>query len=252
MSGSADGLLERYFTVVAEEGIYPNRENLEFYLRYLFDAVPLEGKKVLEIGGGAGWLSLFTRCRGATRVVCLEPEVAGSSRDVGRKFRRLADRIGVDRVSVEPVTLQKFDAGQEKFEVIIMHDSINHLDEEACIGLKRDKSAIGRYRALFGKIGRLACPGAMLVVTDCSRYNFFAMLRLNSPVARTIEWEKHQSPWTWAHLLYEAGFRRPRIRWSSFNRLGRVGRLLLGNPVAAFFLTSHFCLTMTKTHEASV
>lgn len=176
--------------------------------------------------------------------------MAGSSRGMVLKFKRLVDRIGVDRISLEPVTVQEFNAGGEQFDVILMHDSINHLDEDACIGILHDPSARRRYRDIFDKIGGLAAAGATLVAADCSRYNFFAMLGLNNPVARTIEWDKHQSPWTWARLLRESGFGRPRIRWSSFNRLGLAGRLLLGNPVAAFFLTSDFCLTMTRTHDA--
>ncbi len=191
--------------------------------------MPLEGKTVLEIGGGAGWVSLYARCSGASRVVCLEPEMAGSSRGFGLMFERLADRIGVDRIRLESVTLQEFNAVGEQFDVILMHNSINHLDEDACIGILRDPSARRRYRAIFDKIGQLAAAGATLVAADCSRYNFFAMLGLKNPVARSIEWDKHQSPGTWARLLRESGFDRPRIRLSSFNRLGRAGRLLLGN-----------------------
>jgi hypothetical protein len=61
-----------------------------------------------------------------------------------------------------------------------------------------------------------------------------------------IEWEKHQAPGVWVRLLEEVGFAQPRLRWSSFNRLRGTGRALLGNPVAAYFLTSHFCLQMRK------
>jgi hypothetical protein len=69
MSGRVDGIEQRYFKAVAEEGIYPNQQNHEFYVRYLFDSVPLQGKAVLEIGGGTGWLSLYALCSGASRVV---------------------------------------------------------------------------------------------------------------------------------------------------------------------------------------
>ncbi len=62
----------------------------------------------------------------------------------------------------------------------------------------------------------------------------------------TIEWHKHQSPKLWAALVAEAGFAESRIGWTSFNRLGNPGKLLLGNKLAAYFLTSHFCLKVRR------
>ena len=247
MSGSEDGVLDRYFQAISDEGIYPNQENLRLYLDYLFDSVSLRQKSLLEIGGGSGWLSLYARCRGAARVVCLEPEAAGSSPLAALQFDHLADRIGVQGVERVPARVQNFTADGARFDLILLHNSINHLDEEACITLLRDDGALKRYRAILDKIGRLSEIGATLIAVDCSRYNFFGMLGITNPVARTINWEKHQSPWTWARLVEEVGFGRPGIRWASFNRLGKAGRLLLGNRVASFFLTSQFCLTMVKT-----
>jgi hypothetical protein len=61
-----------------------------------------------------------------------------------------------------------------------------------------------------------------------------------------IEWHKHQSPKLWARLLAQAGFANPIIRWNSFYTLRSGGRLLLGNRVAAYCLTSVFCLTMER------
>ena len=68
---------------------------------------------------------------------------------------------------------------------------------------------------------------------------------LAKPVPR-----RAQAPEVWAGLLTEAGFSSPRIRWSSFYQFRRPGRLLLGNRLAAYFLQSHFCLTMVKTSPA--
>jgi len=98
---------------------------------------------------------------------------------------------------------------------------------------------------IFEKLAALAAPGAKLIAVDCSRKNVFARAGKN-PLAPTIEWEKHQPPDLWADLLEQAGFENPRIRWLTFNTLRSVGRLLLGNRVAAHFLVSAFSLTMTR------
>jgi len=62
----------------------------------------------------------------------------------------------------------------------------------------------------------------------------------------TIQWYKHQSPRLWAKLLGDAGFTNPRIRWTSFNVLGRLGAAFLRNPLAAYLQVGHFCLTMNR------
>lgn len=130
--------------------------------------------------------------------------------------------------------------------MILLHDSINHLDEDACVALRRDAAARARYASLCAKMARLARPGATLIVTDCSRHNVFNMLGLTNPILPRIEWHKHQTPRVWAAILSEAGFGRPRIRHRSPSPLRQVGRVLLGNALASFLIDSQFCLTMIK------
>jgi 2-polyprenyl-3-methyl-5-hydroxy-6-metoxy-1,4-benzoquinol methylase len=235
-----------YLDAVKAENADRNVRNLEFELGFLFDGVPLRGRSVLEIGGGAGILSYYAASMGATRVVCLEPEADGGTAGIRQRFRQLGQRLRLDSVRLEPTTLQRFDAAGATFDVVVVHDAVNHLDEEACISLTYSSESRLRYVDLFRKIAALTRPGGNLVVADCSRYNLFGMLGLRSPLAPTIEWHKHQAPKTWAALLEAVGFERPRIRWSSFNTLRWPGQLLFGNAVAAFALTSHFCLTMSR------
>jgi hypothetical protein len=69
---------------------------------------------------------------------------------------------------------------------------------------------------------------------------------MRNPFCRSIEWHKHQSPKVWAELGCEAGFCRPVITWSCFNALGALGKWILGNRIAAYFLLSQFCLHMER------
>jgi hypothetical protein len=105
---------------------------------------------------------------------------------------------------------------------------------------------------LFEKLAALSRPGGALIVSDCSRENLFARLGIKNPIARNIEWHKHQTPELWAGMLVGAGFASPRIRWASFNTFRSAGRLLLGNRAAAYCLTSTFCLTMERSAGRSV
>ena len=239
--------LEDYLSAVIKEGLYPNRENLRFHLEALFKNIVLENRRVLDIGGGSGLHSFYAACVGAKEVVCLEPETEGSHSGMGAKFRKLGGLLGYDQVKFEPVTFQAFEPAGKQFDIILLHNSINHLDEVACINLLNSEESKAIYLNMCSKLSSLARGGAKLIVCDCSRYNFFALLRIKNPFAPTIEWHKHQAPEVWVDLLSQVGFINPRIRWTSFNTLRSPGRVLLGNKLLSYFLRSHFCFTMEKS-----
>jgi SAM-dependent methyltransferase len=242
--------VERYFSAVKGEWPHRNVGNLRFYSEYLFDGVPLTGRRVLDVGAGDGVYSLYAAAAGARHVVALEPEAAGSTAGVTDSFSRLQQRLGLDSVELRTESFQDFDPADGRFDVLLLHAVINHLDEDATMEIGHSEAARQRYRTLFSKLASIAAPGATLIASDASRRNLFGRLGLKNPLQPTIEWEKHQAPETWAGLLEEVGFGDPRIRWNSINTLRRPGRILLGNRVAAWALDSSFCLTMTLKRGA--
>ena len=237
---------ELYLNAIIKEEMYPSKGNLQFHLKTLFEGINFENKRVLDIGGGSGLHSLYAAYRGAKEVVCLEPEAEGSCPGANEKFRKLSRNLELNNVTLEPITIQDFEPEGKRFDIILLQNSINHLDETACINLLKDESSKTTYKKIFSKISSLSNSGAKLIVCDCSRYNLFALLRIKNPFARRIEWQKHQSPEVWANLLSEVGFVNPNIRWTSFNRLRHWGKVIIGNKLISYFLISHFCLTMYK------
>ena len=238
--------INRFLSLIIQEGLYINRRNLQYHLDTLFKEIDLKDKKVLDIGGGSGLHSFYAAFRGAKRVVCVEPEAEGSSLGITDKFYRLKKLLKYNNVELKPLTFQKLESNDETFDVIILHNSINHLNEIACINLTRDTKSKAVYQELLSKIFSLSNYGAKLIICDCSRNNFFSLLKIGNPFASSIEWHKHQSPEVWVKLLRQVGFANPKIRWLSFNTLRNLGRFLTGNKLAAYFLTSQFCLTMDK------
>lgn len=237
---------DEYFRTMADERLFKSERNLRFYQGGLFRGIDFSGRDVLDVGAGTGLNGFYAACGGARQVICLEPEANGSTAGVRQKFLQVKQRLGTNNIQMEAAYFQSFDFTGLSFDVILLHNSINHLDEQACVALQTSKEAARRYHEIFACLGAIARPGAKLIVCDCSRYNLFATLGIRNPFMPTIEWEKHQSPEVWARLLSEAGFEKPTIRWSSFNRLGRPGRWLLGNKPMAHLLKSHFWLTMDK------
>ena len=238
--------LENYLSAVIREGLYPNRGNLQFHLKTLFKNMALENRRVLDVGGGSGLHSFYAACMGAREVVCLEPETEGSRSGIGAKFRQLGGILGTDQVKFEPVTFQAFEPAGKRFDIILLHNSINHLDETACINLLNDEASQAIYMDMFSKFSSLTSSGAKLIVCDCSRYNLFALLRIKNPFAPSIEWHKHQAPEIWVNLLSQVGFINPKVRWTTFNTLRSPGRILLGNKLLSYFLRSDFRFTMEK------
>ena len=239
--------LDRLWEIVDEHSLYASSRNLRFYMDCAFDGVTFTGKKVLDVGAGLGLCSFYAACMGAEKVISLEPEADGATTGVRSDFEKIKDMLGANQITIFPTTVQNFDPQGEKFDVIILDDCINHLDEDACTKLhKNDKQAKDSYIKIFNKIASVSAPGSKIVITDCSRYNIFPLLGLKNPLCPTIEWHKHQSPECWAKLLTKTGFKNPWIRWRSLNRFGSTGRLIFGNKAVAFFLLSRFFLTMEK------
>jgi SAM-dependent methyltransferase len=223
--------------------------NVRSRARWLFDGVDLRGRRLLDVGAGAGVLSMYAACAGAARVVSLEPEGPGSrSRSPALDaWSALAARVGaLERAQFVAATLQDYEPGTAAFDVVLLHASINHLDEDACASLHTNGTAREVYAGLCEKLARLSAPGAALVVSDCSRRNLFGDLGIRNPLAPSIEWHKHQQPELWARLLAGHGFGKPRIRWAAPCSLGRPGRFVLGHRATAYCLRSGFCLTMER------
>jgi len=244
---SENELIDKYFDLVEKCSLCSSQFELRRYLTYLFNSISFDKKTVLDIGGGEGVFSFYAACKGANEVICLEPEGEGSKPKAMEKFRKL--QLGLptlDRVNLVSAMVQNFNPRGKKFDIILLHNSINHLDEEACVNLKHNSHAIEIYKIIFQKIYNLANSGAELIISDCSRYNFFGLLKLKNPFAPTIEWHKHQSPTYWAKLLSEAGFYNPRIRWPIFSRVGSIGKVLLGDKAVSYFRHSYFCMLMEK------
>ena len=251
MDSTSEQIVDEYRRRVVTEGRWRCEASLARYDRFLYGDTSFAGASVLDVGGGAGVCSLYASIRGAKRVVCLEPGAAGSTAGVQGPFERMASGLGVDNVEFVATTLQDYEGGEGEFDVVISHNSINHLDERACERLSHDGEARDAYRAIFAKVGALAAPTARVIVADCSSQSLYPRLGLRHPISSDIEWSKHQPPEVWAELLAEVGFSQPRIRWSSYNRLGALGWTLFANRLAAYVLTAHFRLHMDRTQAGS-
>jgi SAM-dependent methyltransferase len=223
---------------------------LDARMRWVFDGVPLAGKRMLEIGSGDGLFACWAvAVGGAASATGLEPEASGSSSGVLGRFRERTAGLGLDNVRVLPATFQEFAAPPGSFDIVFSYASINHLSEPDCMRLHRDRRSRSLYVDLCRKMFTLLAPGGRLLITDCSRHNLFSWPQrlgwVRNPLQPTIEWEKHQSPAMWASVLRDAGFEDLSWRWSRLSPLAPLGRLA-SNALVAYVTTSGFDLRATR------
>jgi len=196
-------------------------------------------------------LTVYAATQGAESV-CIEPEEHGSTQGITAKFLKLKDAVSAElRAELIVSSIQDYLSVPRKFDVIVIANAINHVNEDACVRLLDDPDSQAEYESLFRRFFDSLNPGGWLIATDCSRSNFFNDIGMKSPFMPDIEWHKHQSPQTWNRLLQRVGFASARIQWSAPNTLGRFGRLAFGNRMAAYFLLSHFRLSARKPLNAA-
>lgn len=206
---------------------------------FLFRGIPLTGATVLEVGCGTGAWAIWSALKGAHRVVGIDPESKGSAPGTLAAFRRTIETLGLSgQTEALACSLEELPTSDRSFDVVVMYDAINHLDEDAVVNLHRDQGAVRRYVTLLRHLRSRVHEGSWVVVADCGRDNAWRRLGLRSPLAPSIEWHKHQNPHTWVMVFAQAGFRKMDLRWSPLQPFPR----LTANWLAQYLTCSHFVL----------
>lgn len=213
--------------------------NVSFnYLEWLFKDIDFKGKSVLDIGGGRGLYSYYAKFKGASNVTNLDPFSDGSS----GMFIDSPDLF----VMHESIFFQDLNP-LIKFDIIILHDSINHLNEPMYSNLHSDEMAYNIYSLLLNKMYNHLNINGLISVSDCSSFNFYNYLGLKNPFSPTIEWHLHQPPKVLIEIFKKENFKFLKLRWSPFKRFGVIGRLLSGlGFIPSFFMQSHYNILFKK------
>jgi SAM-dependent methyltransferase len=203
----------------------------------------IKNKSILEIGCGDGRFSLWASINGAKKIVCLEPEMHGSTQNSTKFIKNSIKILKLKNVKFIENTIQKYDNRNEKFDIIVLKNSINHLNEKKCIILQKNNEAKTIYIKLLKKIATMMKINGKIIITDCSRYNFFNTIGIKNIFSPSIEWHKHQTPNIWIELLLKAGFNNAKISWTVPYPIRHL-KFILDNRFASYFIVSHFKLEM--------
>ena len=113
--------------------LYSQPRNLLNHIKYVFGDYDFKGKRVLDVGGGAGLLSFWSLLNGASSAVLLEPEFEGSTSGIISNIQSNAYTLGIeDKFEHLCTTIQDYLAnysGSTSFDCIVYANSINHINE---------------------------------------------------------------------------------------------------------------------------
>ena len=106
----------------------------------------------------------FALLRGASEVVIMEPEFDGCTNGMINQFYELHQILGApDRISLVKETIQDYKGMGTNFDIILMANSINHFNENACVDLHKNSSSKELYREIFEGISELKRAGHELL-----------------------------------------------------------------------------------------
>lgn len=233
--------------LIQELKLYSTLPRLEHRAGQLFRGLDLKDRSILDIGCGRGTFLFWCLHKGASNCLGVEPEASGSTSGSSKIFEKAIIKLECeDQIELFKGIFQEIpDSYKGQFDIILMFNVINHLDEDAYIMLRNDKSALELYKSFIKWIGDFLKPNGRMIIADCAHNNFFSDLNITNPFAKNIEWNKHQNPRTLISLLAEAGFERVRLEWSTIYPLRHFGRLF-ANQIVSYFRASHFILEVKK------
>ncbi|HYG70004.1 MAG TPA: hypothetical protein VD838_20180, partial [Anaeromyxobacteraceae bacterium] len=169
----------RYFAVARALGVLRSTE-APWSMQDLFSGVELRDRRVVDVGGGNGFVAFYAAAMGAREALVLDPALAraGAARAT---FERLRAELPGLPVTADPRRLEEAGPGG-RHDALVLHDAIGELDVPACRSLLHDPGARETYRALFARLRALARDGATLVVYDRTPANLYPLVRAPHPL----------------------------------------------------------------------
>ena len=216
-----------------------------YFKNYIFEGIDLKNKKLLDVGGGNGIASFFVNdLEKSCECVIVDPLEDGSSKLMYLQYQKMSKIYNKDI---------KFHKGyadtlpeNEKFDLILMHNSINHIGEDIIADIDNNQKSYMEYLRRVNMILMRAKSGATIIITDCSSKNLWNDLKIKNIFAPTINWKLHKKPIEWQKMLEDLGCEHVVTKWTARRELLLFGKFLFANKLVSYMVNSAFVSIFKK------
>ena len=239
------------FDVLLSKAGIARPDGYEFYFsNYIYRDIDLDGKKILDIGGGNGIASFHALNSSANCCAWIvDPIVEGSNDLMFKQYNSLKKNYDAERINFHRDYIDTL-LDPNAFDIIVMHNTINHIGEDILKDISYNNEAYSEYVSRLKTILDRLSSNGILIVSDCGSRNFFGQIGLKSPFAPTIDWDLHCEPRVWQQMIEDLGFSHIKTQWTARREFGFFGKIFLANRLCSYFLNSHFVSFYQKAENS--
>ena len=234
--------LSKFATILDLDGQWLDRQ-VYYVDNYLFPS-DIAGKRMLDIGGGDGFLGLYNRViRGASSISIIDSYDShggkGGHESGYDNMMEIIQRHKIENVDVIKSDIRDVKLSSEQFDSVYARNSFHHI--------------FGHYRTEDSEIVELMVsihgslvPGGSLIIGETSRNQVWRFIPpIRNRMANGPWIHKKIAPKRMKRCATSAGFKSVAVRWYTLHKL-RSLKPLLSNQVANAFMTGSYVLEFQK------
>ena len=234
--------LSKFATILDLDSQWLDRQ-VYYVDNYLFPS-DIAGKRMLDIGGGDGFLGLYNRVvRGASSISIIDSydshEGKGGHESGYDNMMETIQRHKIENVDVIKSDIRDVKLSSEQFDSVYARNSFHHI--------------FGHYRTEDSEIVELMVsihgslvPGGSLIIGETSRNQVWRFIPpIRNRMANGPWIHKKIAPERLKRCATSAGFTSVAVRWYTLYKL-RSLKPLLSNQVANAFMTGSYILEFQK------
>ena len=234
--------LSKFATILDLDGRWLDRQ-VYYVDNYLFPS-DIAGKRMLDIGGGDGFLGLYNRIvRGASSISIIDSYDShggkGGHESGYDNMMEIIQRHKIENVDVIKSDIRDVKLSSEQFDSVYARNSFHHI--------------FGHYRTEDSEIVELMVsihgslvPGGSLIIGETSRNQVWRFIPpIRNRMANGPWIHKKIAPKRLKRCATSAGFKSVAVRWYTLYKL-RSLKPLLSNQAANAFMTGSYVLEFQK------
>ena len=237
-----NNVLSKFATILDLDGQWLDRQ-VYYVDNYLFPS-DIAGKRMLDIGGGDGFLGLYNRIvRGASSISIIDSYDShggkGGHESGYDNMMEIIQRHKIENVDVIKSDIRDVKLSSEQFDSVYARNSFHHI--------------FGHYRTEDSEIVELMVsihgslvPGGSLIIGETSRNQVWRFIPpIRNRMANGPWIHKKIAPKRLKRCATSAGFTSVAVRWYTLYKL-RSLKPLLSNQAANAFMTGSYVLEFQK------